>query len=165
MIFVRERTKIWRLRFGFLSFRTLTSLVKFLFKVWLTQSKKVNYILHRKNLNIVIFEQEEMLKSSFFRKQKFSKRSLGISHILTLLILFLLHNNLIRKVWVALINERQHKARGFFGKISESHGINPSRAQWVLPENYNDLSPVELLDLCCSVVQFIPLVCGSIAVA
>ena len=31
-------------------------------------------------------------------------------------------------------------------------------------ENYNYLNPTELLDLCCSVVQFIVLDCGSIAV-
>ena len=34
----------------------------------------------------------------------------------------------------------------------------------MVPENYNYLNPAETLDLCCSVVQFIPLNCGSIAV-
>ena len=73
-------------------------------------------------------------------------------------------DSLIHKVWVDLVNERQHKTQGFLGKISESHGINLSREQWVLPENSNYLNPTELFDLCCSVVQFIPLDCGSIAV-
>ena len=78
---------------------------------------------------------------------------------------FLLHNNLIHKVWVDLINERQQKTHGFLGKISKSFGINLSRGQQVLPKNYSYLSPTELLDLCCSVVQFIPLECRSIVVA
>ena len=42
---------------------------------------------------------------------------------------FLLHNNLIHKVWVDLINERQQKTHGFLGKISKSFGINLSRGQ------------------------------------
>ena len=84
-------------------------------------------------------------------------------YIPVLVISFLLHN-LIHKVWVDLINKRQPKAQGFLGKISESHEINLSRGQWVLPENYIYLHPTELLDLCCYVVQFIPLDCGSVAI-
>ena len=53
--------------------------------------------------------------------------------------------------------------QGFLGKLSESHGRNLSQGQRVLPENYICLSPTELLDLRCSVNQFIPLDCGSIA--
>ena len=113
------------------------------------------FALHRKKHELCDICEQEMLKSNFFsKKQKFSKRSFGI-YIWALVVLFLLRNNLIHKVWIDLINERQHKTQGFLGKISESHGIN-------LPENYNYLSPTELLDLCCSVVQFIPLDCGSI---
>ena len=70
-------------------------------------------------------------------------------------------NNLIHKVWVNLINEKQQNIQGFLDKISES---SISRGQWVLPENYNYLNPTELLDLRCSVVQLIPLECGSIVV-
>ena len=42
---------------------------------------------------------------------------------------FLLHNNLIHKVWVDLIKGREHRTQGFLGKISESHGINLSWGQ------------------------------------
>ena len=73
-----------------------------------------------------------------------------------------LHNNLTHKVWVDLVNERQLKTQSFLGKISKPHGINLSLGKWVLPEYYNYLNPTELLDLCCSFVQFIPLDCGSI---
>ena len=46
-----------------------------------------------------------------------------------LVISFLQHNNLIHKVWVDLINERQHKIQGFLGKIREFRGINLTRGQ------------------------------------
>ena len=70
----------------------------------------------------------------------------------------------ICKEYVDLINERQNKTQGFLGKISESHEINLSWGQGVLPENYSYLNPTELLDLCRYVVQFIPLDCGSVVV-
>ena len=98
-----------------------------------------------------------MLKSNFFSKDKNTQKYSALA------ISFLLRDNLIHKVWVDLINEKQQKTRGFLGKISKSHGINLSRGQRVLPENYSYLNPTELLDLCCCVVQFIPLDCGSIA--
>ena len=65
---------------------------------------------------------------------------------------------------VDLINERQHKIQCFLGEISKSHGINLSRGQSMLPENYNYLNPTELLGLCCSIFQFIPLDWESIVV-
>ena len=103
--------------------------------------------------------EQEKLKSNFCSKNK----NTLLEYILALVIIsFLLHNNLIHKVWVDLTNEKQHKTQGFLGKMSESHGIN--LRQLVLPENYNYLNPTELLDLCCSVVQFILWDCGSIAV-
>ena len=46
-----------------------------------------------------------------------------------LVISFLLHNNLIHKVWVDLINKRQHETQGFLGKTSEPHGVNLSQRQ------------------------------------
>ena len=61
-----------------------------------------------------------MLKSSFFSK----KRTLFGIFILVMVISFLVHNNLIHKVWVDLITERQHKTQGFLDKISQFHGIN-----------------------------------------
>ena len=44
-----------------------------------------------------------------------------------LAISFVLHINIVHKVWVGLINERQQKTNGLFGKKNESHGINLSR--------------------------------------
>ena len=49
-------------------------------------------------------------------------------YIPVLVVLFLLHNNLIHKVWVDLINER-HITQGLLGKIRKSDGINLSRGQ------------------------------------
>ena len=69
-----------------------------------------------------------MLKSNFLSKNKNFRNAL-LEYILTLVISFLPHNNLIHKVWVDLINERQHKTQGFLGKISESYGTNLSRAK------------------------------------
>ena len=59
-----------------------------------------------------------MLKSNFFSKNKNFRNTLSV-----------LNNNLIHKVWVDLINERQHKTQGFLGKIRESHGINLPQGQ------------------------------------
>ena len=69
-----------------------------------------------------------MLKSNFFRKfwKPFFKLFLNVY---TLVISFLLHNNLIHKVWFDLTNERQPKTPGFLDKISEPHGINLSQGQ------------------------------------
>ena len=46
-----------------------------------------------------------------------------------LVISLLLDNNSIHKVWVDLINERQHKTRVILRKTSESHGICLSSEQ------------------------------------
>ena len=64
-----------------------------------------------------------MLKSNFFSKDKNTQKYSALA------ISFLLRDNLIHKVWVDLINEKQQKTRGFLGKISKSHGINLSRGQ------------------------------------
>ena len=104
--------------------------------------------------------EQEMLKSNFFSKNKNFQNTL-LKYIPTLVISFLLHNNLIHKVWVKLINERKHKTQGFFGKISKSHGTNLSQ----LLKTYNYLNLTELLDLhcCCSVYPFgLWIYCGSI---
>ena len=99
--------------------------------------------------------EQEILKSNFFSENK-NFRNAVLEYVPTLLISFLLHSNLIYKVWVGLTNERQHKTQGFLGKIRQSHGTNLSRGQWVLPETYKYLNPTELFDLCCSVVQYTP---------
>ena len=125
----------------------------------------------------------EMLNSNYFSKNKkqkkkkpkkskpFQRKNINFwnnflspfwIYVPVLVISFFLHINLMHKVRVDLINERQHKTQGFLGKISKSHGISLSRGQWVLSENYNYLNPTELLDLCCSVVQFIPLDCDPL---
>ena len=52
-----------------------------------------------------------MVKSDFFSKKKTFRNALS-EYIPALVISFLLHNNLIRKVWVDPINERQHKTPG-----------------------------------------------------
>ena len=74
------------------------------------------FSLPRKKPKLCNTCEQEMLNSNFFSKNFCS----------ALVISFLLHNNLIHKVWVHLINEQHH---GFLGKISESHGINLSRGQ------------------------------------
>ena len=121
------------------------------------------FSLHRIKPELCNICEQEILKSNFFSKNKRSFQSFEM-YIPALVISFLLHNNFIHKVWVDLINERQHRNQGFMDKITKSHGINLSQGQGVFPENYNYLNPTELLDLCCSVVQFIPLDCRSIAV-
>ena len=52
----------------------------------------------------------------------------------------ILHINLIYKVWVDLINEKQAETHILFGRKNESHGINLTHGQGVLPENYNYLN-------------------------
>ena len=108
--------------------------------------------------------EQEILKTNFFSKNKKFRNAL-LEYIPALVISFLLYNNVIHKVWVNLITERQNKSQNFLGKISESCGTNLSCwGQRVLPETYNYLNPTNFLDLCCFVVQYIPLDCGSIAV-
>ena len=69
-----------------------------------------------------------MLKSNFFSKNKNFRNTL-FEYIPALVISFLLHNNLIRKVWVDLKNERQHKTQSFLAKKSKSPWNKPiSRA-------------------------------------
>ena len=74
------------------------------------------------------------------------------------------HINLIHNVWVDLIKERQQETHGLLDKKSKFHGINLLQGHWVHLENYNYLNPTKLLDLCCSVVQFIPLDWAAIVV-
>ena len=85
-------------------------------------------------------------------------------YIPVLVISFLLHN-LIHKVWVDLINERQPKAQGFLGKISESHEINlsggavsASRELQVLASDWITW----LVLLRCSVYPFVLWICCDI---
>ena len=66
-----------------------------------------DFHFREKNLNFVIFVNRKCLKAISSVKTK-----------------ILFGNNLIHKVWVDLINERQHKTPGFLGKISESRGIS-----------------------------------------
>ena len=63
-----------------------------------------------------------------------------------------------------MIKKRQQKTQGFLGKISKLHAIKLFGGKRVLPEKYNYLNLTELLDLCCSLVKFIPLDCGSVVV-
>ena len=86
------------------------------------------FSLQRKKPELCYICEQEMLKSNFFNKNKNFRKAL-LEYIPALVISFLLHNNLIPKVWVNLINESQHKTRVFWGKISESHGTNLSRGQ------------------------------------
>ena len=64
-----------------------------------------------------------MLKSNFFSKNKNFRNAL-LEYTPALVISMLIHNTLIHKVWVDLINKRQHKTQGFLGKIGETHGTN-----------------------------------------
>ena len=97
----------------------------------MTHSKKIDYIdalifrfsLPRKKPELGNICEQEMLESNFFSKDKNAQKYSALA------ISFLLRDNLIHKVWVNLINERQHKTRGFLGKISKSHGINLSWGQ------------------------------------
>ena len=99
-------------------------------------------------MNFVIFVNRKYLKvispvKTTKKPQNFSKKeyrffetnflSSFLIYIPVLVISFLLHINLIHKIWVDLINERQQETRRFLGKISEAHGINLSRGQSVLP--------------------------------
>ena len=95
-----------------------------------------------------------MLKSNFFSKNKNFRNAL-LEYILTLVISLLLHNNLIHKVWVDLINERQHETQGFLGKISESNkhisgAMSASRDLQLLESDWITW----LVLLCCSVYPF-----------
>ena len=110
------------------------------------------FSLHRKDVNLAIFVIS-LVKTKIF------ETLFGI-YIPALVISFSVHNNLIQKVWVNLINGRQHKTQCFLGKISESHRISLSRGHRVLRKNYNYLNPTKLLDLYYSFVQFIPSDCG-----
>ena len=83
------------------------------------------FSLQKKNLNFVIFVNRKCLKAISSVKTKIL---FGLGYFI-LTTGPLLHNNLFHKVWVDLINERQHKTQGFLGKISESHGINLSWRQ------------------------------------
>ena len=86
------------------------------------------FSLQRKKPELCYICEQEMLKSNSFRKNKNFRNALS-EYIPALVIPFLQHNDLIHKLWVDLINERQHKTQGFLGKISESHGTNLSRRQ------------------------------------
>ena len=56
----------------------------------------------------------------------------------------------------ASINERQHETHALLGKKNKSHLVNQWQGQGVLPENYSCLNSTQLLNYCCSVVQFYP---------
>ena len=58
-----------------------------------------------KNLKFVFVNRKYLKKSSFSKNKKFSKRSF-LTYIPALVISFLLHDNLIHKLWVDLINDR-----------------------------------------------------------
>ena len=76
-------------------------------------------------------------------------------------IICITHINWIHKVWVDLINEGQQETHSLFGKKSKLHGINLLRGATSASQK---LKLLESLDLCCSVLQLIPLDCGSIVV-
>ena len=111
-----------------------------------------------KNLNFVIFVNRKYLKA--ISSENFGNHfsSSFWMYIRALVISFLLHNNLIHKVWFDLTNERQPKTPGFLDKISEPHGINLSQGQWVLPGKYNYLIESDWITwfvlLCCLVYLF-----------
>ena len=64
------------------------------------------FSFHRKKSDFCNICEQEKLKSNFFNKNK----NTLLEYILALVIIsFLLHNNLIHKVWVGLTNEKQHK--------------------------------------------------------
>ena len=46
----------------------------------------------------------------------------------------------------ASINEKQQETHALFGKKNESHIVNLSREQWVLPEIYSYLNLTQLLN-------------------
>ena len=46
----------------------------------------------------------------------------------------------------ASINDRQQETHALLGKKNESHVVNLSRGQWVLPENYSYLNSTQLLN-------------------
>ena len=103
-----------------------------------------------------------MLISNFFSKNKNFRNAL-LEQIPALVISFLLHNTLIHKIWLDLINERQQKTQGFLGKISESHRTNLSMsASWNLQLLESDWI-TRLVLLCCSVYPFgLWIYCGGI---
>ena len=77
------------------------------------------FSLHRKKHELCIFVNRKWLQAISSVKTKICKTL--FLNILALVISFLLRNSLIQKVWVDLINKRQHKTQGFLGKITESH--------------------------------------------
>ena len=86
------------------------------------------FSLHRKKPELCNICEQEMLKSNFFSKKNFFETLVWNTYT-GLVVSFLLQNNLIHKVWVDLINKRQHRTQCFLGKMSESHGINLFRGQ------------------------------------
>ena len=75
------------------------------------------FSLQRKKTELCYICEQEILISNFFSKNKNFLNAL-LDYIP---ITYQIHNNLIHKVWLNPINERQHKTKGFLGKISESH--------------------------------------------
>ena len=65
----------------------------------------------RKKPELCYICEQEILKSNFLIKNKNFRNAL-LEYIPALVISFLLHSNLIRKVWVDPISERQHKTQG-----------------------------------------------------
>ena len=117
--------------------------------------------LQRKRPELCYICEQEMLKSNFFSKNKNFRNAL-LGYILALVISFIVHNKLIHKVWVDLINERQHKTQGFLSKISESHWTNLCRGVFSAFRNLQLLESdwiTWLVLLCCSFRLWI--YCGS----
>ena len=61
--------------------------------------------LQRKRPELCYICEQEVLKSNFFSKNKNFRNAL-LEYIPALVISFIVHNKLIHKVWVDLINER-----------------------------------------------------------
>ena len=83
------------------------------------------FSLQRQKSELCYICQQEMLKSNFFSKNKSFRNSL-LEYIHWPWLFHSYYNNLIHKVWVHLINEKQHKTQVLLGKISESHERNLS---------------------------------------
>ena len=120
------------------------------------------FSFHRKKSNFLILVNKKCLKAISSVKTKIFE-----TLFLNIYLPWLFHSHyitiLIHKLWVDLKNERKHKTQSFLAKISKSPWNKPiSRAMSASQK----LQLLEIwLDLCCSVVQFIPLDCGSIVVA
>ena len=80
---------------------------------------------HRKMLNFVIFVKRKCFKAISSVKAKVLETL--VLNIYTGLGYFIFYFTTIYKVYVDLVNERQHNTQGFLRKIREPHEINLSR--------------------------------------